>query len=634
MVLLLLTVPLGLCIGGSEATPSVDYSVDLSNNAFIGTEIPLSTQSFTVQCTMSGSEAQVPAVGSHPTVMRMTFIGNGTQATSPENVIATVTSVDGNVAIVTITIDSNNGLNAYEFYKVQVCSKSVYFLTAGSTVASVSVSDLAGGAIDIDLADGETQAIMISGFGTTYTLSNNGLSWVAAEYRIYTLYSGIAIIKLSLGDVDAGPYSFSITDSSSVSHTVNLNVTDSSQPQAVEHHVTYVLNGGSGTAPIQADVVEGGTFTVVPYDGTKDGFTFGGWNDGTRDYAAGSTYTMGSSDVTLTAVWNAVPLTFDYEVVGNQAALSSELPISVDSYIIKWSNPMQMNTSGGTVDGSSITVRVNGTTTSAVEVSIDRATGTTDYAVIHLAVREQLSDASRMTISVDNQTGHLFSMGTNASVTIYTSGYSEGVIDLSGEVTNPLELDATVCSTGTHYITIRGITAVPTEMTCAGIVFDIPEAYEVSFTVKNGFVQIPISTDNGTLTNGLHEVTVVVGNTTYRFNVNIVNGVSPTTSHDQDYVLSVQYNGTVSDSANAVLDIGIQKSANAANLEDMRLLVIAKYSGQYYVFNFYSKPVMDGNTGTDRIVLSKQDLSCVIVEVVDGIQTLDVTFYGVGTYMV
>jgi len=44
--------------------------------------------------------------------------------------------------------------------------------------------------------------------------------------------------------------------------------------------------------------------------------------------------------------------------------------------------------------------------------------------------------------------------------------------------------------------------------------------------------------------------------------------------------------------------------------------------------------VMDGNTGTDRIVLSKQNLSCVIVEVVDGIQTLDVTFYGFGTYTV
>jgi hypothetical protein len=73
---------------------------------------------------------------------------------------------------------------------------------------------------------------------------------------------------------------------------------------AAYHTVTYDENGGSIPAPTQEDVLEGSTFTVAPYDGTNTGYAFIGWSDGTQVYFAGSTYTMGSSDVTLTAVWD------------------------------------------------------------------------------------------------------------------------------------------------------------------------------------------------------------------------------------------------------------------------------------------------------------------------------------------
>lgn len=75
---------------------------------------------------------------------------------------------------------------------------------------------------------------------------------------------------------------------------------------ATKHHVTYKLNGGSGTTPIQADVAEGAKFTL--HNGTT-GITaptnkdFDGWHDGTTKYAGGAEYTMGTSDVELTAQW-------------------------------------------------------------------------------------------------------------------------------------------------------------------------------------------------------------------------------------------------------------------------------------------------------------------------------------------
>ena len=76
-------------------------------------------------------------------------------------------------------------------------------------------------------------------------------------------------------------------------------------PAVAKHHVTYALNGGTGTAPTQDDVKEGATFEVASGAGLTppDGKEFDKWNDGTSDYSAGDTYTMGTSDVTLTAVW-------------------------------------------------------------------------------------------------------------------------------------------------------------------------------------------------------------------------------------------------------------------------------------------------------------------------------------------
>jgi len=57
--------------------------------------------------------------------------------------------------------------------------------------------------------------------------------------------------------------------------------------------------------------METGTFTVASGSAlTKTGYTFAGWNDGVNDYAVGDTYTMSTSDVTLTAQWTLNPPTF------------------------------------------------------------------------------------------------------------------------------------------------------------------------------------------------------------------------------------------------------------------------------------------------------------------------------------
>jgi len=71
------------------------------------------------------------------------------------------------------------------------------------------------------------------------------------------------------------------------------------------YSVTYDLDGGVGTLPTHSPVANGGSFQLASADGlTLDGYTFLHWSDGSDSYAPGETYTVGESDVTLTAVWS------------------------------------------------------------------------------------------------------------------------------------------------------------------------------------------------------------------------------------------------------------------------------------------------------------------------------------------
>lgn len=71
--------------------------------------------------------------------------------------------------------------------------------------------------------------------------------------------------------------------------------------------------------------------------------------------------------------------------------------------------------------------------------------------------------------------------------------------------------------------------------------------------------------------------------------------------------------------ANTILDVSIACGDLATEGKDLRILVIAKYGDN--VINVYSKPVIDENgAGTDRIVVSSQGLTSVVLELVDGIQ--------------
>lgn len=106
---------------------------------------------------------------------------------------------------------------------------------------------------------------------------------------------------------------------------------------ASSYTVNYDLAGGryepKKSTPIQSSIAPG---TVIKLANSKElqktGYTFGGWSDNSRTYAAGASYTMGNSNVVFTAVWIA------------------------KQYKITWNIRTNGGTSGGTGGASNYTV--------------------------------------------------------------------------------------------------------------------------------------------------------------------------------------------------------------------------------------------------------------------------------------
>ena len=130
-----------------------------------------------------------------------------------------------------------------------------------------------------------------------------------------------------------------LTFTATADGTVTLTNSGSSFVYSIEvktpvyYHVTYDLDGGTGTTPTETDKEEGDKFTL--HDGTTDitapdGKEFDGWSDGTNTYAGGAEYTMPDDDVILTAQWKTAEtkytVTYDVNGGGSCATASATQP--------------------------------------------------------------------------------------------------------------------------------------------------------------------------------------------------------------------------------------------------------------------------------------------------------------------
>ena len=193
---------------------------------------------------------------------------------------------------------------------------------------------------------------------------------------------------------------------------------------AASHDLTYAVGTQGvydGSTTKTFSVEEEGSHTVKsPADvgiSGNTGYVFTNWNDGTNNYSPSSTYTMGTSDVTLTAQWVAgVGLSYDKNNAGASGTMETTYVISGGTQTV--ASCTFTAPSGKVFDHWNTSTDDSGTDYDPTDTITNFSSALTLYAIWEDApVFELVTDASQLTPG----TKAIFvSQGTYSSVT-YTS---------------------------------------------------------------------------------------------------------------------------------------------------------------------------------------------------------------------
>lgn len=183
------------------------------------------------------------------------------------------------------TINANQAGDASYFAASQV-SQSFTVNRVAQTITLDSISDKDTGSADFTVSvtpGASTSSVVISSANNSYcTVSGTTVHIVAA---------GTCTIRANQAQDDI----YSAATQVSQSFTISQLYT-----------VTYNSGTlGTGSVPTQSSKLTGGTFTVASGSGlSREGFSFNGWKDASNNpYAYNSTFTVASTNVTLTAQW-------------------------------------------------------------------------------------------------------------------------------------------------------------------------------------------------------------------------------------------------------------------------------------------------------------------------------------------
>ena len=128
-------------------------------------------------------------------------------------------------------------------------------------------------------------------------------------------------VTLSDGQVRLNSLTVTYTTTGGTSYSDYITLCDNSKVWA-----KYDLNGGTGaSACTQTLVTKDAPFNLCSETPTKDGYTFNGWSDGTKTYAAGAEVII-SKTTTFYATWkaNTVTITWDLNYADSPEAATSE----------------------------------------------------------------------------------------------------------------------------------------------------------------------------------------------------------------------------------------------------------------------------------------------------------------------
>ena len=234
------------------------------------------------------------------------------------------------------TLPSHSSLHAGDTFTVAAGTGLTHGTDTFVGWSDGSDNFVAGDIFTMSAADEVLYALWqpVGGFSVTY-LAGTGSGTVPTEpnhnfnetFTVGTDSGLIAPSGYTFADWSDGNNQFSPGDIYTI--VVDTNVVFTAEWSNGTYHVTYSINGGSGTTPTEIDHLPGETFTVSSAAGiTRSGYTFGGWSDGSSNFLGGALYTVGHLNITLTAIWN-----------GNAAPSAP----TKQNPTIRWSNPAPIN---------------------------------------------------------------------------------------------------------------------------------------------------------------------------------------------------------------------------------------------------------------------------------------------------
>jgi uncharacterized repeat protein (TIGR02543 family) len=332
------------------------YTISYNTNGATG-----SPADATASYTTAGTAVTLSAVG---TMAKAGHTFNGWATTASGTPIAGTYTTTANVtlyaqwSINTISVTYDKGIaSSATFNTFPGSAQTGNYGTRVNLNATVDLSVTIGS--DVYQFFGWNDGNTIYAAGTSYLLDSNVTMtavWVQVFAVRYSFNGGTAALNTSAVDVEclvagnrctdqqvitlhAAPsrtgYTFAgWNDQNGTNFAAgsSLTVTSSSyllyaQWTPVSYTVTYAGNGGT-TANTQANQNIGDRFTVGAA-ANRTGYDFSGWSDGTNTYAAGATYVVGSSNVTLTAQWTPKVYTVTYDWNGGSGSAVADANYTV-----------------------------------------------------------------------------------------------------------------------------------------------------------------------------------------------------------------------------------------------------------------------------------------------------------------
>jgi hypothetical protein len=220
--------------------------------------------------------------------------GPSYSVSSGESVVK-VSSGDGAKKIWVIFKDENNYYTAsYITVTLDSANPSVISITPATGATGVSTNPEISVVFSENMDSATLSSALTLSGGATVTLTGYDSSTYTARYSTSALTGSTTYTAKVSGAKD--PAGNAAPDVS-VTFTVNRSITFDS------NNAGFQLTGGAMSPQI---IHEGTTVTLATNKFTMGGFDFLGWSTsptGTVEYADGASYTMGSSSVTLYAVW-------------------------------------------------------------------------------------------------------------------------------------------------------------------------------------------------------------------------------------------------------------------------------------------------------------------------------------------